>query len=734
MQGKTVPGFDKLINFTEVIVSTGYDASATSIVLQAGEGTKLPDPAVYGSYYGVWHDVTAELLASADANREWVLINTVSGDTITSLTRAQQETSASTKNELGHQYRISIVLSAAQMEKYNQLQNNGMSRQALLNSNFNVWSAGTSFSAPVNNSETSDKWKAGFVLATGTFPTIVHSRQALTPGDVLGSFYNYRINTDGAGSSLASTENYNLYQDIINGTRFLAGTGKKITVSFYAKSSIASKKLGINVIQNYGTGGSPTADETITGDNITLTSSWVFYSFTYTLNTLVGKTFGTNNDDYLRLQLWTMWQSGTQSQVGASSAESFGGSGNVEIAQVQVCSGDVALEYRQEDITSEIERIYGVSNIPTPSEVSLVRNTVSSSSGVSDAGKNIKLNAEGEVDGTMINVNVFGDGSDGDVTISADTTLTRDMFYNSLTVNSTKVVTTGGYRIFVKGTLTVNGSIMYNGGTGGTGGNGSTSAADGSQGTNGTAGIAGTGTSTGVVSGGIDGAAGGAGSGVAGSTGSSSSNSIGTSSGSTGGAGGRTGMGGMAAGTGGAGGSVTTKIIPRAFGVAFDTTYNGALLTGNASSGGGGGGSLADSFSGGFTNGRCGGSGGGGGSGGCGGIVPIYARKIIISATGSIEAKGGNGGTGGNGADQSTGSNTRNGGGGGGGGAGGTGGIIILVYKSLTNSGTISSAGGTGGTGGTGGIQTGGLGSSANGFAGSNGSAGNPGNTYQIIL
>lgn len=392
MQGKTVAGFDKLVNFTEVIVSTGYDASATSVVLQAGEGVKLPEPSVYGSYYGVWHDVTAQTLASGDANREWILINSLSSDTLTSITRAQQETSASTKNEVGHQYRISIVLSAAQMEKYNNLQNAGISRQAAVNSNFNVWSAGTSFSDPANNSETSDKWKAGFILATGTFPTVVHSRQALTPGDVLGSFYNYRINTNGAGTSLASTENYKIYQDIVNGTRFLAGASKKITVSFYAKSSIASKKIGVNVIQNYGTGGSPTADETITGDNVTLTSSWVFYSFTYTLNTIVGKTFGTNNDDYLRLQLWDMWQSGTQSQVGASSTESFGGSGNVEFTQVQVCSGDVALEYKQEDLTDESLRILGISNLVLEGET-----TVTNS-----ASKVLKTTSSGYTDNSVV--------------------------------------------------------------------------------------------------------------------------------------------------------------------------------------------------------------------------------------------------------------------------------------------------------------------------------------------
>lgn len=360
MQGKTVPGFDKLINFTEVIVSTGYDASATTIDLQAGEGAKLPDPAVVGSYWGMWYDVTANLLASEDANREWVLLTAKSSDQVI-LERGGQETSASTKNELGHQYRIALVLSAEQLEKYNNLQNSGISRQAIVNSNFNIWGSGTSFVNPANESTTADKWTAGVGYVSGTFPTVTLSRQALTPGDIPGSFYNYRINTTGAGSGFNANEYYAIYQDIINGTRFLAGANKQVTISFYAKSSIASKRLGINVQQWYGTGGSPSATEFITGDNITLTSDWKFYSFTYTLNTLVGKTFGTNNDDFLRVVFWDMWQSASQSQMGASSAESFGGSGNVEIAQVQVCSGDVALEYKAKTSSYEYSEMYGTS-------------------------------------------------------------------------------------------------------------------------------------------------------------------------------------------------------------------------------------------------------------------------------------------------------------------------------------------------------------------------------------
>ena len=57
----------------------------------------------------------------------------------------------------------------------------------------------------------------------------------------------------------------------------------------------------------------------------------------------------------------------------------------------------------------------------------------------------------------------FWDGSDGDVTISSNTTLTRDMYYNNLTVNSTFRLSTAWFRVYVKGTLTNNGFISDNG-------------------------------------------------------------------------------------------------------------------------------------------------------------------------------------------------------------------------------------------------------------------------------
>ena len=58
---------------------------------------------------------------------------------------------------------------------------------------------------------------------------------------------------------------------------------------------------------------------------------------------------------------------------------------------------------------------------------------------------------------------IFGDGNDGDVTLSENTTLTRDMFYNNLTIPSGIVLYPNGWRIFVRGTLTIAGQINGDG-------------------------------------------------------------------------------------------------------------------------------------------------------------------------------------------------------------------------------------------------------------------------------
>ncbi len=75
---------------------------------------------------------------------------------------------------------------------------------------------------------------------------------------------------------------------------------------------------------------------------------------------------------------------------------------------------------------------------------------------------------------------LFGDGSDGNVTISANTTITRDMMYDTLTVTSGANIDMDGYRIYCKtaltgdgtGIISMNGASPVNSSTGGVGSSG----------------------------------------------------------------------------------------------------------------------------------------------------------------------------------------------------------------------------------------------------------------------
>ena len=276
----------------------------------------------------------------------------------------------------------------------------------------------------------------------------------------------------------------------------------------------------------------------------------------------------------------------------------------------------------------------------------------------------------------------FGDGSDGDVTISSGTTaITRDMYYNNLTISGTGILQTNGFKLFVKNTLDLTnagvGAIQANGTNG-------TNAAANVQGL-GVAGYeAGTLAAQSVGGNGINGGTG------AGSTGLTATLVPTAGIGASGGAGGA-GADGQPPILGGSSGSASA--------ITWGTFLHGPytqFLRGITLIGGGAGGRGGSSGGGDGVN-----SGGGGGGGGGGaGIAPIYAYTILTSNSTSskcIQAIGGNGGNGGNGTAGVV-------GGGGGAGAGG-GGAIYIVYVNRagpTISNMLDVSGGHGGRGGKG--------------------------------
>lgn len=318
---------------------------------------------------------------------------------------------------------------------------------------------------------------------------------------------------------------------------------------------------------------------------------------------------------------------------------------------------------------------------------------------VNDQGRVPKLESDAKISNLFIRWS-FGDGSDGDVTISSPTTLTRDMYYNNLVVNST--LNTAGWRIFVKETISGNGTIANNGNAGSAGSNGSTGNSTGVSGGNG--GISNTGYFKNVV-----GSNGGKGRGT-----SDNPTSVNTSdttsllninSSKIGGAGGDCNYAsGGGPSNGGSTGTTTETYTKWNFFrhqsiCGLDISLTGSTIKINPSmggTGGGGGGMGSGSSS------LVGTGGGGGGGGSSGGIVFICAK--YWTGTFTIQSRGGNGGVGG------IGGNTTNsvsgGGGGGGGGAGGNGGIPIIIYSKKTWTGSYDLIGGTGGVGGVGGSST----------------------------
>ena len=233
----------------------------------------------------------------------------------------------------------------------------GMARQAIINGNFDLWQRGTSVALlDVSGQYLADRWFDVQDKNGGTLPTITRLKGTLTAGDVSNSRYYSSFTTNGAGTSLGTSSYATYLHRIENGTSKLCGLNKKVTLSFYAFSSIANKRICPTLVQTYGTGGSPTAAETIKGTPITLTSGWAKYTATFTTNTLVGKTFGTAGDDYLQVCISYMWGTvwGNTNVQTSVTAETYVGSGEIGLAQVQLCSGDVALPFQPKSYEEEL--------------------------------------------------------------------------------------------------------------------------------------------------------------------------------------------------------------------------------------------------------------------------------------------------------------------------------------------------------------------------------------------
>jgi len=101
---------DQVANFKKVTVSTGYNDTATSIVLATGQGAELPDPSG-DNYNVVWWDSTNYNDPADDPNVEIVRVTAKSTDTLT-VTRNQEGSGTSNKNNANATYKMILATTA----------------------------------------------------------------------------------------------------------------------------------------------------------------------------------------------------------------------------------------------------------------------------------------------------------------------------------------------------------------------------------------------------------------------------------------------------------------------------------------------------------------------------------------------------------------------------------------------------------------------------------------------
>jgi hypothetical protein len=209
--------------------------------------------------------------------------------------------------------------------------NSSMARQAIMNGNFDVWQRGTSIALTTANGYTSDRWYAE-TATVGTDKTI--SRQNGT--GVPGSYYCARV------AIVQDVDELITFSQALESQDSIKLRGKKATLSFYARGGAEfvadNATLVSKIVTGKGTDQKVLAFTTSAdgvSQNNTLTTDW--QKFTCTTTAAIASDI---------------------TQLGVSFAFTHAGSGVTtnyfEIAQVQLCAGEVALPFQPKSFEEEL--------------------------------------------------------------------------------------------------------------------------------------------------------------------------------------------------------------------------------------------------------------------------------------------------------------------------------------------------------------------------------------------
>jgi hypothetical protein len=189
-----------------------------------------------------------------------------------------------------------------------------------------------------------DRWAQG-----NTGGTFTVTPQTFTLGAAPVAGYEGSTFLQGVTASQSSSGDLAVFTQRIESVRTFAN--QTVTVSFWAKATSGTPKIGTTFQQLFGTGGSPSAIVTVNGQSSTISTSWARYSWTFSVPSISGKTIGTNNDDSLQFEIWCSGGSTYDTRSGSVGIQN----NTFNIWGVQVESGSTATAFQTATGTIQAE-------------------------------------------------------------------------------------------------------------------------------------------------------------------------------------------------------------------------------------------------------------------------------------------------------------------------------------------------------------------------------------------
>lgn len=202
----------------------------------------------------------------------------------------------------------------------------------LSNADFRTWTAANATVLGVSGSAISltSGWIYDQQADSGTQPNVFISQEVNARGDLKEADYprNYlKVLPSSAGTSLGVASFSRLTQRVVYNYN---GTARDGVFSFWVKSpSTATVEIVTRVVRKYGTGGSPSATETLGEKRFRIGSVYRRVNVPFNFPDSRSRTFGTSNDDAIEVQIF--FQAGTSVVTNG-----LGWIGEVDIAAAQL--------------------------------------------------------------------------------------------------------------------------------------------------------------------------------------------------------------------------------------------------------------------------------------------------------------------------------------------------------------------------------------------------------------